>query len=148
MRDFTPPVSPELRAEVFETARRVLAAAPEMRPLYGRELAMEEEDALIAERAKLELADGATMEVALSRPEGRPPIEWLAEITSTINEEDYFKHYLVRDADLVLALRKTIIPIDDEEARMVLSELQLTLDAILNGGLKVRRRRGRPKAEA
>lgn len=146
MREFSPPVSPELRARLLQLSEELLAAAPERKPILGGDLAMEEAELVIGERAKLEFPDGATLEVALSRPEGRPPIEWLAEITSTIDEGDYFKHYLVRDDDLVMAHRKTIIDIDDEEARMVENELLMGLRAISEGGLKVKRRRGRPKA--
>lgn len=146
MREFSPPVNPELRERILRLAAQVLDQAPERKPILGGDLAMDEDDLVIGERAKLEFPDGSTLEVALSKPEGRPPIEWLAEITSTIDEGDYFKHYLVRDDDFVMAHRKTIIDIDDEEAQMVARELEGTLRAIAEGGLKIRRKRGRPKA--
>ena len=62
-------------------------------------------------------------EIAATLPNARPPFDWLMEITSELGVADYFKHYLIRENDIVLAHRKTLTPIDDLEAKIILADL-------------------------
>jgi hypothetical protein len=64
------------------------------------------------------------LRIAATESSARPPFQWLLEITSDMGEADYFKHYLVREDDIVLAQRKVLTPLDDKEAEVVLSDLQ------------------------
>ena len=61
--------------------------------------------------------------------EARPPFEWVYEISSDMGESEYFKHYLVRESDIVLAQRKVLTVIDDEEAAILRADLEEALQA-------------------
>jgi hypothetical protein len=49
------------------------------------------------------------------------------ERSSDVGEADYFKHYLVRAHDIVLAQRKVLTPLDAEEAGVLRGDLDAAL---------------------
>ena len=128
MRSFAPPVRSELRNQIVELVRQIIAVAPKSKQQFGRDLAMDDADLLVSESAKINIDDdGAMISVAQSMPVARPPFEWLVEITSELEASDYLKHYLVRQDDMVLAHRKVITEVDDQEAESLIADLMQTL---------------------
>lgn len=123
MREFGNPIGPELRERIVEEAEKLFAATKTIRHVKASEFAMElPNDPVLAHEAELRWPEGR-IRVAMTVPEARPPFEWVIEITSNIDEGDYFKHYLVRESDIVLAQRKVLTPIDVQEARVILADL-------------------------
>ena len=51
-------------------------------------------------------------------------------MTSEINEGDYLKHYLIRDNDMVLAHRKVLTEVDNDEAELLIGDLEQTLASL------------------
>jgi hypothetical protein len=127
-REFSPPVAPELRQRIIELVVAILEHAPKVKRLYGRDFAMDDEEALVGRSTKLDLGDEmGTLSVAQSEAGTEPPFEWLVEVTSEINPSDYLKHYLVRDSDIVLAHRKVLTEVDDQEAKSLIVDLEQAL---------------------
>ncbi len=129
MRGFSGKLSKQLNSEIRRAVADIFPLFPTKKAYFGRDYAMDEADMLVVEAAEIKSEDGR-FRLAYSLPESRPPFEWEYEITSEYNELDYFKHYLVRADDIVLALRKDLIPIDDQEARLILEDLQRAARAI------------------
>jgi hypothetical protein len=124
MRTFGRPVGVDVREHVAALAKRIFAAAEPKREVTAREFAMEERPDRVVAR-EVDLRSGADrLRIAATEPEARPPFEWLLEITSDVGEAEYFKHYLVREHDIVLAQRKVLTPLDEDEAEVVLADLQ------------------------
>jgi hypothetical protein len=93
------------------------------RDVRASDFAMEENpDRVVVREVDLRNGD-ERLRVAVTDPGARPPFEWLLEITSDVGEADYFKHWLVREHDVVLAQRKVLTPVDDAEADLILSDL-------------------------
>jgi hypothetical protein len=129
--EFEPPVAPELRQRIIELVAAILDRAPKVKTLYGRDLAMDEEDAVVGRSAKLDLGEEVgTVSVAESEPSARPPFEWIVEVTSEINSVDYLKHYLVRDDDMMLAHRKVLTEVGDREAKLLIIDLEQALASL------------------
>lgn len=129
LRSFTPPVQPELRETIIELVGQIIASAPKVKQQFGRDLAMDQLDLLVSESTKISFGDGQGMvNVAQSMAAARPPFEWIVEITSEIRDSDYLKHYLVRDNDVVLAHRKVLTEVDNQEAEELIDDLQQTLE--------------------
>ncbi len=115
------------RHEIVELAGAVFEAAPNRRQLKARDFMFEGEgNRVVAEEATLNTSEGR-IRVAYSQPTERPPFEWQWEITSDIGEADFFKHYLVRDEDVVLAQKKVLTPINDFHADVLISDLRAAL---------------------
>jgi hypothetical protein len=130
MRDFGPPIGQATYDAIRQAALELYEAIPQKREVPARAFAMEEEpDRIVVTEADLRWPDGR-VRVALTKPEARPPFEWLVEITSDVNEADYFKHYLVREDDIVLAQRKVLTPLDDQEAQTMLADLAAAREAL------------------
>jgi hypothetical protein len=129
MREFKGQLSPKLDAEIRHRAAELFAQFPVKKFFYGRDYAMDQADLLVVEAAEIK-DEAGRFRLAYSVPDVRPPFEWVYEITSEYNELDYFKHYLVRDNDIVLAQRKVLIPIDDTEARLILHDIQLASERL------------------
>jgi hypothetical protein len=125
MRNFGMPVGPDVRERVLALAKSIFAAAETKRAVTAREFAMADQppDEVVAREVDLR-SGPERLRIAATEPSARPPFEWLLEITSDVGESDYFKHYLVRDDDIVLAQRKVLTPIDAEEAEVVLADLR------------------------
>ncbi len=141
MREMIMPLSAEMTARIRRAVADLFAAAPTRREIQGQAYAMEESDLVVVQEADFKLADGQRLRVAATTPEARPPFEWLWEVTSDIGEADYFKHYLIREEDIVLAERKSLYPIDDEEGRLILHDLGVVTEALEAGALKSTRSR-------
>ncbi len=108
----------------------LFGAIEHKRAAHASEFEFEMEgDPIVVNEADMRWPDGR-MRIAVTTPEARPPFEWLIEITSNIDEGDYFKHYLVLEGDVVLAQRKVLTSIDDVEAAIVLADLK-TAAAVL-----------------
>jgi hypothetical protein len=117
-----------MRTEILELAQEIFREAEPKRTVRARDFAMEENpDQEVVDEVDLR-HDHERLRIALTRPEARPPFEWLLEITSDIGESEYFKHYLIRDHDVVLAQRKVLTPVDAEEAALILSDLRTVQD--------------------
>jgi hypothetical protein len=142
MRQMTTPLSPELAAQVRRAAAALYTDGPQpRREVLGEALAMDAADRVVLREVDIKLKDGQRLRVAQTTPEARPPFEWLMEITSDIGEADYFKHYLIRADDIVLAERKDLYPIDDTEAELILHDLAVARAAMEAGELKATRKK-------
>lgn len=130
MRNFSPPVRPELREQIVDLVQQIIAIAPKTKQQFGRDLIMDDTELLVSESARITFDDGAVISLAQSTPAARPPFEWLVEITSELEASDYLKHYLVRQDDMVLAHRKVITEVDDQEAEALVADLKLTLESL------------------
>jgi hypothetical protein len=123
MRNFGIPVGPDVRDRVAALAKSIFVAAEPKRDVTAKEFAMEEQPDQVVAR-EVDLRSGANrLRIAATEPTARPPFQWLLEITSDVGEADYFKHYLIREDDIVLAQRKVLTPLDAEEAEVVLADL-------------------------
>lgn len=130
MREFGPTITPQRREEILLAAQAVFDAGGNVRAIRASDMALEiDGDPIVAHEVSVKWPEGR-MRVARTEASARPPFEWLWEITSNIDEGDYFKHYLIRDEDVVLAQRRVLTPIDDEEAVIVLEDLALALDQL------------------
>lgn len=124
MREFQGTASAELMAEVRRRAQELFDLVPEKREVRGAALVMDDEDALVLREAVVPVPDMGKLQISATEATARPPFEWLLEITSDLHpESDYFHHYLVREHDTVLAIRKDLTVIDEEEARLILADL-------------------------
>jgi CO/xanthine dehydrogenase Mo-binding subunit len=125
MREFGPMVGAPVRAQITELARSMFVAAEPKRAVTGAEFAMDEHaDDVVVREAEWRGEGGQRLRIAATESTARPPFEWLYEITSDVGEADYFKHYLVREGDIVLAQRKVLTPIDEAEAAVILADLR------------------------
>ena len=124
MREFKGKLSDELNREIRDAVAALFAKFPSKKLYYGRDYAMDETDMLVVEAVEVK-SDLGRFRLAYSIPEARPPFEWEYEITSEYDEKDYFKHYLIRADDIVVAQRKVLLPIDDTEARLILHDITL-----------------------
>lgn len=132
MRTFAEPISAERRREIVAAAQAFFSEAHDRRNMLAEQFAMDgEPQRVVATEAEVRWPEGR-MRVAHSKPEERPPFEWTYEITSDIGEADYFKHYLIRDNDIVLAQRKDLTVIDEQEAMVVLTDLADALKALVD----------------
>lgn len=123
MRDFGAPAGAHWRTKIVEEAQAVFMAAQTRQDRRAAEFAMDgDPERTVATEAEV-VWDEGRMRVAISRPSERPPFEWEMEITSEIDEADYFKHYLVREDDVVLAQRKILTEIDEAEAKLIIKDL-------------------------
>lgn len=124
MREFGSPVTPARRQEILDLAQAIFDRYGPKREVRASEFAMEEDpDRVVVMQADIKWDEGR-LRIAVTKPEARPPFEWLLEITSNVGETDYFKHYLVREEDVVLAQRKVLTPLDDAEADVVMADLR------------------------
>ena len=134
-------LSAELSSQIRSAAAQLYAVGPAPRDVLGEAFAMEPGDQVVIREVDLKFKDGQRLRIAETVPEARPPFEWLLEITSDMGRADYFKHYLIRANDIVLAQRKELIPIDDQEARVVLTDLAAAAAALAAGQLKATRKK-------
>jgi len=113
-----------MRDEILTLARNIFDQAQPKRAVTAKEFAMDDEpDRVVVHEVDLRRS-GERLRVAVTEPEARPPFEWLYEITSDIGESEYFKHYLIREEDVVLAQRKLLTPLDQQEADLVVADLR------------------------
>jgi hypothetical protein len=123
MREFGKTISEEARGAITRAAEAVFEAAAKRRAARASEFELDMPgDPVVVNEADVRWAEGR-LRVAKTMPTARPPFEWLIEITSNVNEADYFKHYLVLEDGVVLAQRKVLTPIDDAEAEIILADL-------------------------
>lgn len=123
MREFGPPASQELDTRIRREALALFDIMPAKKQTLGEALAMDDVDMVVLELAEVADEDGNKFKLSVTKPEARPPFEWLIEISSDLGESEYFKHYLVREDDIVLAQRKVLTVIDDEEAEKILVDI-------------------------
>jgi hypothetical protein len=124
MRDFDTPIDSAVRDEIKALAQLIFDQAEPKRAVLASEFAMEETpDRVVVHEVDLRQGD-ERLRIAVTEAYARPPFEWLLEVTSDVGEADYFKHYLIRDEDVVLAQRKVLTPLDDEEAAILLGDLR------------------------
>ena len=124
MREFGQPVGGNMRTEIMTVARTLYDRADTKRDVRAKDFAMDgDQERVVAHEVDLK-HEGERLRVAVTEPGARPPFEWLLEITSDVGEADYFKHYLIREHDVVLAQRKVLTPIDQQEADLILSDLR------------------------
>jgi len=141
MREFGQPVGGDVRKEILTLAKSLYDRVEPKRAVRAKEFAMDEEPEQVVVHEVDMRHEAERLRVAITEPSARPPFEWLLEITSDVGESDYFKHYLVREHDVVLAQRKVLIPIDREEAELVLSDLRTAQYWVEHGELKQPRQR-------
>ena len=123
MPEFGRPVSEELRVQVLDRIKQLVAESPSANAVTAEDYVLEPADAVVLDHALIQTDDG-DVDLNVTRPGWCPPFEWLAEITSSLPGADYLKHYLVRDTDIVLAHRRELTVIDDAEAEAILADLQ------------------------
>lgn len=113
-----------MRNEILKLARSLYDRVEAKRDVTAKDFAMDgDQDRVVAHEVDLR-HEGERLRVAVTEPSARPPFEWLLEITSDVGEAEYFKHYLIRDHDVVLAQRKVLTPIDQQEADLILHDLK------------------------
>jgi hypothetical protein len=123
MREIGPGIPRERYEQIVVAAEAFFAAAHNRREVRASDFAMEiEGNPVLTTEGDVKWPEGR-MRVAKTLPTARPPFEWLIEITANIDEGDYFKHYLVREDDVVLAQRRELTPIDEIEAKIILEDL-------------------------
>ena len=123
MREIGPGVPQARYEQIVTAAEAFFDAATAKREVHASDFAMElEGDPVLTIEGDVKWQHGR-MRVAKTLPAGRPPFEWLIEITANIDEGDYFKHYLIRENDIVLAQRRELTPIDEIEAKIILEDL-------------------------
>lgn len=123
MRTFGTRVSSEREERIRQEVQALFEAAPERRPHRGSEFALDNADDIVMYEVNISVGEGERYRVNISLPTSRPPFEWIMEITADVNMAGYIKHYLIRDDDIVLADRKVLTVIDDEEAEIMLADL-------------------------
>lgn len=124
MREFGVAIAPELRRELVRLIEQVFLAVPAKREVSAAEFSMEDlEPARIVVKEVEYKWDGERLRVAMTEPDVRPPFEWVYEVSSDVGDSEYFKHYLVRADDIVLAQRKVLTVIDEEEAEILKADL-------------------------
>jgi hypothetical protein len=129
MREFGEPIGADARKELVDLIERVYALVPAKREVSAGEFAMEEQPERIVVK-EIDLRwDGERLRIGKTLDDARPPFEWVYEISSDMGESEYFKHYLVREDDIVLAQRKLLSVIDAEEAAILRADLQEALAA-------------------
>ncbi len=129
MRDFGKPISNETRTELTGLVEQVYNNGSAQRALRASDFAMEEvPDRIVAKEVEVRW-DDSRLRVAATESDARPPFEWLYEVTANVGDTDYFKHYLVRTDDIVLAQRKVLTVIDDKEAAVMRADLLAALRA-------------------
>jgi len=130
VREFGKPVGEVMRDKIFAAARDIFDRAEPKRDVKAAEFAMDDEpEKVVVHEVDVRFGEDR-LRVAVTEEAARPPFEWLLEITSDVGEAEYFKHYLVRDHDVVLAQRKELTPLDDPEARHVLADLEAARKAL------------------
>ena len=130
MREIGPGVDRARYEQIVGAAEKFMAHASKQRNVHASDFAMEiEGDPVMTKEFEVKWPDGR-MRIAKTAPGARPPFEWLIEITANIDEGDYFKHYLIREADIVLAQRRDLTPIDEIEAKIILNDLALAQAAL------------------
>jgi hypothetical protein len=112
------------REEVRALAQEIYDLAEPKRPVKAGEFAMDgDPDVIVARQVDLK-NEGERLRVAVTEASARPPFEWLLEITSDVGEADYFKHYLIRDNDIMMAQRKVLTPVDRPEFELIMHDLK------------------------
>jgi hypothetical protein len=124
MMDFGQPAGAADRQEILALARTIYDAAEPKRDVQARDFAMDENpEQVVVHEVDLKWG-GERLRIAATEAAARPPFEWLVEITSDVGDADYFKHYLIREHDVVLAQRKVLTPIDQAEVKLILADLR------------------------
>lgn len=131
MREFGMPISPGTRDTLVELIDAVYRSVPAKRKVTAAEFSMDslEPGRVVVKEVEYKW-DGERLRVAMSEPEVRPPFEWFYEVSSDVGESDYFKHYLVLEGEIVLAQRKVLTVIDDEEAAILRGDLEAALASL------------------
>lgn len=125
MREFGPSIGKTEREQIRVLAQEIYDLVETKRAVSAGEFAMDgDPDVVVARQVDLRRED-ERMRVAMTEESARPPFEWLLEITSDIGESDYFKHYLIREDDVVLAQRKILTVIDTQEFELVMRDLKI-----------------------
>lgn len=123
MREFGPAIDEGVRGEILRLAQSLFDRAEPKRAVRAKEFAMDDNpEQVVVHEVDLH-GESGRLRIAVTEADARPPFEWLLEITSDVGEADYFKHYLVREHDVVLAQRKVLTPVDAEEAKSILDDL-------------------------
>ncbi len=132
MREFGKAISYEKRADITRAAMVVFNATPNRKLARASEFELDvADDPVVVYIADVRWKEGR-LRIAVTTQEAQPSFEWQVEITSNVDETDYFKHYLILDEQVVLAQRKVLTPIDEEEAAVILADLakaEAVLDA-------------------
>jgi hypothetical protein len=132
MREFNGKLSTDLDLRIRREAAELFEMVPEKREVRGSALLMDQGDEIVLREITIKAPGAGTLQIAATSPSARPPFEWLMEITSKINDDSYFKHYLILEDKIVLAHRKELTPIDDREAAVVLTDLAIAREAFLS----------------
>ncbi|GAC1371312.1 MAG: hypothetical protein NVSMB39_4930 [Candidatus Saccharimonadales bacterium] len=123
MRDFGAPITAAARQELVDLIDKLYQAYPAKKEVSAGDFAMEENpERIVVKEIDLKW-DGQRLRVGKTLDKARPPFEWIYEISSDMGESEYFKHYLVRENDIVLAQRKVLTVIDDEEAAILRADI-------------------------
>lgn len=130
MREFGEPIGKNRREELLEAALAVFELMPKKKPVLGEAFAMDDAQMVVLHEATVKVDEDEKLRISVTVPEARPPFEWLVEITDDLGESEYFKHYLIRENDVMLAQRKVLTPIDETEALLILADLKLARQAL------------------
>lgn len=120
-------ISSNDREKVRALAQEIYDKTEPKRPVTAGEFAMNGDPNVIVARQVDLKNEGERLRVAVTEKSARPPFEWLLEITSDVGESEYFKHYLIREADIMLAQRKVLTPVDAQEFELIMHDLNEAL---------------------
>lgn len=115
---------PAWEQPIRDRIQALYADTTQWKDIPGSDFVMEPPDVTVIRELDV-MTENGRFRLAATLPTARPPFEWLFEITSEINTGTAMRHYLVREEDIVVAERRTLTPLDDEEAGLILSDLSL-----------------------
>jgi hypothetical protein len=127
MRDFGRPIGDERRTELVALMKQIFESGDTKRSVTAGDFSMEDNPERVVVKEVEVKWDGERLRVARTEEDARPPFEWLYEVSSDVGDTDYFKHYLARAEDIVLAQRKVLTVIDEPEAEVLEADLRAAI---------------------
>ena len=111
------------RDELLALVTELIASAANTQIIFASEYLLEPAKAPAIDRATWDLPD-TQIELALSRPQFRPPFEWLAEITSRHLKDERPDHFLITEDGVMAAERRELTPLNVTEAASLREQLE------------------------
>jgi hypothetical protein len=128
LKELGEPIGADETAQLVALIEQVYRSVPAKREVTAADFSMDElpPGRIVVREVELKWS-GERLRVGNTLEDARPPFEWIYEVSSDVGEADYFKHYLVRAHDIVLAQRKVLTPLDAEEAGVLRGDLDAAL---------------------
>ncbi len=108
--------------EIIDHCQQLLKNSNSTRIINGDDLGEEFQGLEAYESADFNHPELGKIQINATRPEVRPPFEWLYEITV---HNDPYMHFLVREkGNIVETYGKNVLPVDDSSAAKLLTWLK------------------------